>query len=155
MILEIVTGEYHKLLIQMYIVFLAWLIVVLGIGIDLYFGIQKSKQNGLFVHSYGLRQTSSKTVQYLALMAFFLFIDVLNPFWIYFDYQSMPLLSVFGAIVLIYTEYKSVREKTDEKFREEFDGNAKELYKFIMENKDYLTDLKAKSQTKEDEESNE
>lgn len=153
MILEIVTGEFHKLLIQMYVVFLAWLIVVLAIGIDLHFGIKKSKQNGLFVHSYGLRQTSSKVVQYLALMAFFLFIDVLNPFWIYFEYQSMPLLSVFGAIVLTYTEYKSVREKTDEKFREDFDGNAKELYKFIMENKDYLENLKAK--TKDNEESKE
>lgn len=144
MILEIVTGEFYKLIIQLYVVFLAWVIVVLAIGIDLYFGIQKSKKNGLFVHSYGLRQTSSKVVQYLALMAFFLFIDVLNPFWIYFEYQSMPLLSIFGSIVLTYTEYKSVREKTDEKFREDFDGNAKELYKFIMENKDYLQDLKSK-----------
>lgn len=150
MLLEIVLGDYAKLLTQIYVVFLSWLIVILAIGIDLYFGIKKSKQTGLYVHSYGLRQTSKKTVQYLSFMFFFFFIDVLNPFWIYFDYQSMPLLSIFGAIVLTYTEYKSVREKADEKFRNDFDGNAKELYKLLKENKDFLKELD-KKKTKEDE----
>lgn len=150
MLLEIVLGDFAKLLTQIYVVFLSWLIVILAIAIDLYFGIKKSKQTGLYVHSYGLRQTSKKTVQYLSFMFFFLFIDVLNPFWIYFDYQSMPLLSIFGAIVLTYTEYKSVREKSDEKFRNDFDGNAKELYKLLKENKDFLKELD-KKKTKEDE----
>lgn len=150
MLLEIVLGDYAKLLTQIYVVFLSWLIVILAIGIDLYFGIKKSKQTGLYVHSYGLRQTSKKTVQYLSFMFFFFFIDVLNPFWVYFDYQSMPLLSIFGAIVLTYTEYKSVREKSDEKFRNDFDGNAKELYKLLKENKDFLKELD-KKKTKEDE----
>ncbi|MFA7448743.1 MAG: holin [Weeksellaceae bacterium] len=148
MLLEIVLGDFDKLLTQIYVVFLAWLIVILAIGIDLYFGIKKSKQTGLYVHSYGLRQTSKKTVQYLSFMFFFFFIDVLNPFWVYFDYQSMPLLSIFGAIVLTYTEYKSVREKSDEKFRNDFDGNAKELYKLLKENKDFLKELD-KRKTKE------
>lgn len=144
MLLEIVLGDFDKILTQIYVVFLAWLIVIMAIGIDLYFGIKKSKETGLYVHSYGLRQTSKKTVQYLSFMFFFFFIDVLNPFWIYFDYQSMPLLSIFGAIVLTYTEYKSVREKSDEKFRNDFDGNAKELYKLLKENKDILKDFKKK-----------
>lgn len=145
MLLEIVLGEFDKLLTQIYVVFLVWLIVIMAIAIDLYFGIKKSKETGLYVHSYGLRQTSKKTVQYLSFMFFFFFIDILNPFWIYFDYQSMPLLSIFGAIVLTYTEYKSVREKSDEKFRNDFDGNAKELYKLLKENKDILKGFKKKN----------
>lgn len=148
MLLEIVLGDFDKVLTQIYIIFISWLIVILAIGIDLYFGINKSKETGLYVHSYGLRQTSKKTVQYLSFMFFFFFIDVLNPFWVYFDYQSMPLLSIFGAIVLTYTEYKSVREKSDEKFRNDFDGNAKELYKLLKENKDFLKELD-KRKTKE------
>jgi len=144
MLLEIVLGDFDKILTQIYIVFISWLIVILAIGIDLFFGIKKSKETGMYVHSYGLRQTSKKTVQYLSFMFFFFFIDVLNPFWIYFDYQSMPLLSIFGAIVLTYTEYKSVREKSDEKFRNDFDVNAKELYKLLKENKDILKDFKKK-----------
>ena len=141
MILEIVTGDISKLIIQLYVVFLAWSIVILAIGIDLYFGIQKSRKAGLYTHSYGLRQTSKKTVQYLALMSFLLFIDVLNPFWIYFLYQPMPLFSIFGAIVLTYTEYKSVREKSDQKFRSEFENNTKEILKFIKDNKEFFKDL--------------
>jgi len=144
MLLEIVLGDFDKILTQIYIVFISWLIVILAIGIDLFFGIKKSKETGMYVHSYGLRQTSKKTVQYLSFMFFFFFIDVLNPFWIYFDYQSMPLLSIFGAIVLTYTEYKSVREKSDEKFRNDFDVNAKKLYKLLKENKDILKDFKKK-----------
>ena len=149
MLLEIVSGDFGKVLTQIYIIFISWLIVIMAIAIDLYFGIKKSKETGLYVHSYGLRQTSKKTVQYLSFMFFFFFIDVLNPFWVYFDYQSMPLLSILGAIVLTYTEYKSVREKSDEKFRNDFDGNAKELYKLLKENSDFLKDLD-KRKTKED-----
>ena len=149
MLLEIVSGDFGKVLTQIYIIFISWLIVIMAIGIDLYFGIKKSKETGLYVHSYGLRQTSKKTVQYLSFMFFFFFIDVLNPFWVYFDYQSMPLLSILGAIVLTYTEYKSVREKSDEKFRNDFDGNAKELYKLLKENTDFLKELD-KRKTKED-----
>ena len=149
MLLEIVSGDFGKVLTQIYIIFISWLIVIMAIAIDLYFGIKKSKETGLYVHSYGLRQTSKKTVQYLSFMFFFFFIDVLNPFWVYFDYQSMPLLSILGAIVLTYTEYKSVREKSDEKFRNDFDGNAKELYKILKENTDFLKELD-KRKTKED-----
>lgn len=47
MLLEIVLGEFDKLLTQIYVVFLSWLIVIMAIGIDLYFGIKKSKETGL------------------------------------------------------------------------------------------------------------
>ena len=112
MIIEILNKNYEALIMQLTVVLIAWLIVILSIGIDLYFGIKKSRELGLFkTHSYGLRETSKKTVQYLAFMAFMLFIDVLNPTWVYFDFVPLPLLSIFGAIVLVYTEWKSVREK--------------------------------------------
>lgn len=146
MILEIVTLDFEKIFFQLMTVFITWVIVVFAIGIDLYFGIQKSKANKIpVVHSWGLKQTTKKTVNYLAFMAFFFFLDVLNPFWIYFDYQSMPLLSIFGAIVLVYTEYKSVRENANEKFGREFDQNAKEILTLLRENKEFIDGLKTKT----------
>lgn len=129
---------------QLTIVFLTWIIVIAGIGIDLYFGIKKSRKEGVYIHSYGLRQTTEKTVTYLALMLLLLFVDILNPFFVYFDYVPLPLFSIFGAIVLTYTEYKSIREKTNEKFRNDFEGSARELMKLLKENKDYLNNLKNK-----------
>lgn len=146
MLIEIVELNWAALKMQMAIVFICWCIVILDIGIDLHFGIKKSKEQGVFIHSYGLRQTTKKTVQYLAFMAFLLFIDILNPFWYYFDYKALPLASIFGGIVLTYTEYKSVREKVGDKFRKDVEGNARELYKLLKENKDFFKELDKKQQ---------
>lgn len=144
MLIEIVELNWTALKMQLAIVFVCWCIVILDIAIDLHFGIKKSKEQGVFIHSYGLRQTTKKTVQYLAFMAFLLFLDILNPFWYYFDYRALPLASVFGGIVLTYTEYKSVREKVGDKFREDVEGSAKELYKILKRNKEFLDTLEKK-----------
>lgn len=144
MLIEIVELNWAALKMQLAIVFVCWCIVILDIAIDLHFGIKKSKEQGVFIHSYGLRQTTKKTVQYLAFMAFLLFLDILNPFWYYFDYRALPLASVFGGIVLTYTEYKSVREKVGDKFREDVEGSAKELYKILKRNKEFLETLEKK-----------
>lgn len=149
MIIEILNRNYDAIIMQLTIVIIAWVMVVLSVGIDLYFGIKKSKQMGVFTHSYGLRKTSEKTVWYLALMFFMLFIDVLNPVWAYFQKLiPLPLLSIFGAIVLVYTEYKSVREKASEKFRKRIDSNTAELLEIIGRNKKLLDELKKKNENK-------
>lgn len=144
MLIEIVELNWTALKMQLAIVSVCWVIVILSIGIDLHFGIRKSKEQGVYTHSYGLRQTTKKTVQYLTFMAFMFFLDVLNPFWYYFDYRALPLASVFGGIVLTYTEYKSVREKAEDKFRENVEGSAKELYKLLKQNKEFLESLDKK-----------
>lgn len=150
MILEILNKDYVSIQKQLLIVFMCFIIVVLSIGIDLYFGIKKSKVQGVFTHSYGLRQTSKKTVEYLALMLFMFFIDVLNPFWVYFDYVALPLFSIFGAIVLVYTEWKSVREKSSEKFRFAIKENPTEIIDFILKNKEKIDELVSDVKRKED-----
>lgn len=141
MILEIINKDYDALIGQLQVVLLAWAIVIFAIGIDLYYGIRKSKAGGMFTHSYGLRRTSQKVVQYLSLMLFMLFFDSLNVFWIYFDVQKVPIATLFGAIVLVYTEAKSVREKTSEKFRKAIAENPAEIIEFFKDNKKLLKDL--------------
>ncbi len=141
MILEIINKQYDALIWQLQFILVAWVIVVMSIGIDLYFGIRKSKVQGMFTHSYGLRATSKKVVQYLSFMAFMLFFDALNVFWIYMDIQKIPLATLFGAIVLVYTEAKSVREKTSEKFRKAIAEHPSEILAFIKDNRHLIHDL--------------
>ncbi|WP_177764039.1 holin [Flavobacterium sp. I3-2] len=143
MIIEILNKNYDAIVMQLAVVVLAWIIVVASIGIDLHFGIKKSRELGVFkTHSYGLRKTSEKVVQYLAFMMFMLFIDVLNPIWAYLSFPALPLLSIFGAIVLVYTEWKSVREKADEKFRYAIKNNPIDIINFIRENRELIDELR-------------
>lgn len=141
MILEIINQDYDAIIGQLHVVLACWVIVVMAIGIDLHYGIRRSKSSGMFVHSYGLRRTSSKVVQYLSFMLFMLFFDALNVFWIYFDVQKVPAATIFGAIVLVYTEAKSVREKTSEKFRKAIAENPAEIVEFFKDNKKLLKEL--------------
>ena len=62
-------------------------------------------------------------------------------FWIYFDVQKVPIATLFGAIVLVYTEAKSVREKTSEKFRKAIAENPAEIIEFFKDNKKLLKEL--------------
>lgn len=152
MVLEILNKNYDAVVMQLSIVVLAWIIVLASIGIDLHFGIKKSRQLGVFkTHSYGLRKTSEKVVQYLAFMLFMFFIDVLNPVWAYFTFKAMPLATIFGAIVLVYTEWKSVREKADEKFRYAMKNSPTDILNFIRENKEIIDELSKKQNRREDE----
>jgi len=152
MILEILNKNYDAVVMQLFIVVLAWIIVLASIGIDLHFGIKKSRQLGVFkTHSYGLRKTSEKVVQYLAFMLFMFFIDVLNPVWAYLTFKAMPLATIFGAIVLVYTEWKSVKEKADEKFRYAMKNSPADIINFIRENKEIIDDL-SKNQNKQEDE---
>lgn len=141
MILEIINKQWDALIWQLEFVLIAWVIVVISIGIDLHFGIKKSKEIGMFTHSYGLRATSKKVVQYLSFMAFMLFFDALNVFWIYMNVQKIPLATLFGAIVLVYTEAKSVREKTSEKFRKAIAEHPAEILAFIKDNRHLINEL--------------
>jgi len=142
MIITILEGNYQLLYLLLGIIVVCWGCVVTAIGIDLYFGIKKSKLNGVKVtHSFGFRRTSEKVVQYLAFMFFMLLIDVLNPIFAYFSITHLPLASIFGAIVLVYTEWKSVHEKSDQKFRNAIQNNPAEIIKFIQQNREFIEEL--------------
>lgn len=147
MILDILNKDFSAIQAQLLVVFMCFILVIFSIGIDLYFGIQKSKKVGIYTHSYGLRKTSEKVVQYLAFMLFMLFIDILNPVWAYLNYKALPLLSIFGAIVLVYTEWKSVREKSSDKFRNDIGSNSKEIIGHIQDIKSELSKLKTDGET--------
>ena len=134
MLLEIVEFDLEKLIIQLYIVFICWVIVLFAVAIDFYFGVQKSKENGrAYIHSYGIKRSGKKLGQYLAVMMFMFFLDVINPFWMYSNFQSLPIFSVMGCAVWVWTERKSVMENFEDKIRHDFHDNAKDLIKTLGE----------------------
>lgn len=144
MILDYLNGNMAAIISKLIVIFVAWGIVLTACGIDLYFGIKKSKTVGEFkTHSYGLRQTVKKVIYYLALMTFMLLLDGLNPLGLVNDTLNlMPLASILGGIVLVWTEFISVKEKAEEKYVKRTANVANELMKLAVESPELMGKLK-------------
>jgi hypothetical protein len=120
-----------------------WLVVLVAIGIDLFFGIKKSKSTGEFTHSHGLQRTVQKVINYLAMMLFMLMFDAISPLGLIHDkFNILPLASIVGCIILVWTEFISVREKSEEKFRRKTDKVAKDLLELAMKDENLLKRIK-------------
>ena len=151
MILHIITQDWDALMLQFLIILIDCVAVILAMGIDLYFGIQVSKKNGGFIRSKGLQKSTQKLIRYLSLIMLALCLDVINPVFVYFDITSFPIFSCAAAFILIYTEYKSIKEKFDDDFQKELQDNALEILNFVKNNKELIEQLKKSNSNKEDE----
>lgn len=131
--------EYFEILSidQTYIVFstilkgVAWACVIIAVSIDLYHGIRKSKKSGEFTNSYGLRRTVDKCNKYLTLLCFMLLADVFwhisSSLFLPYAMSIVPIFTFFGAGVLVYNEWVSVREKIDQKMLNKINRSKDEL----------------------------
>lgn len=142
MILHIIEQDWDALLLQFLIILIDCVAVIIAMGIDLYFGIQASKKNGGFIRSKGLQISTQKLVRYLSVMMLMIVLDVINPLFVYLELQPIPVFSFLGAFVLIYTEYKSIKEKFDDDFQKELQDNAMEILNFVKNNKELIEQLK-------------
>lgn len=142
MILHIIEQDWDSLMLQFLIILIDCVAVIIAMGIDLYFGIQVSKKNGGFIRSKGLQISTQKLVRYLSVMMLMIVLDVINPLFVYLDFQPIPVFSFLGAFVLIYTEYKSIKEKFDDDFQKELQDNALEILNFVKNNKELISQLK-------------
>ena len=134
MIEDFLNGHYENLYIRFGLVFFCWVVVLFSMLVDLYFGIQKSKHLGENSTSEGLRRTVNKTVYYFGMMVFAFLFDLLNPFssFMAFPLSKLPAFSFLGAIFLVYTEFKSVRKKAEDKLRRRTESDAKELVNNVI-----------------------
>lgn len=107
-------GNIDSFLTKVAVVVLLWLIVIAASMIDLITGIAASKRTGIqHTTSWGLRRTVSKDLQYLALLAMLLIIDIgLSALSQQLPLFSMPLLSTLGVITISVVEAISVAENT-------------------------------------------
>lgn len=111
---SLMEGNIDAFLTKVAVVVLLWLIVIAASMIDLITGIAASKRTGIqHTTSWGLRRTVSKDLQYLALLAMLLIIDIgLSALSQQLPLFSMPLLSTLGVITISVVEAISVVENT-------------------------------------------
>lgn len=146
MILDYLNRDFAQIILEFQIVFFCWFAVAVAVGLDLFFGIRKSKQIGEYTHSYGIRKTFEKATFYYALMMLFLFADIFNPFGMYIEIFKLPVMSIAMMFALLFTELLSIREKADQKQRRMVDKSAKQLLEIILKNKALIEELKNKQE---------
>lgn len=136
---EIINHDYVSVYIKLAIAFAIIVLVVLSILIDLYFGVQKARKHGELRTSEGYKRTVNKFVFYSATMVFAFFFDVLNIFSFYLakPLDIVPYFTLIAGGGLILTEFKSVREKAEDKARRKTDESFKQLAE-ALKNKDVL-----------------
>ena len=122
----------------------AWIVVIVAMLIDLYFGVKKAKELGEATSSEELRRTINKATYYFALMGFaFLFdiFDVVTPYFFPHPLGSIPFVSVFAALGLVLTEAKSVREKAEEKARRRTDESFRKILELMQNREDVMREI--------------
>lgn len=116
---ELIKRDWSAIALKFTVVGFCWGLVLLAILIDLHFGIRKARSIGELETSEGYRRTVRKFKDYYSVMAFALLFDLIMFFTYYFPFPMpiVPVVTIIAAGGLIFTEFKSVREKADEKLR--------------------------------------
>lgn len=143
---SLMEGNIDAFLTKVAVVVLLWLIVIAASMIDLITGIAASKRTGIqHTTSWGLRRTVSKDLQYLALLAMLLIIDIgLSALSQQLPLFSMPLLSTLGVITISVVEAISVAENT-RKGKAPEDDKMDEIQQLVMAVADRLGKDKTKA----------
>lgn len=98
---------------------LMYVAVVVLVGLDLWSGVRKAKERGEARMSFGYRKTLDKLVRYFNLIFVVGVVDVivlLSPVYEAFKLlPPFPYLTLIGTIVVGLIEFKSIREKAEEK----------------------------------------
>lgn len=139
MIIDYLNKDYEAVISTIFVVFLTWIGVLVGMLIDLHFGILKAREIGECTTSEGYRRTIKKATYYYALMTFaglLDFFDVVSPHFFSKPLRLIPFFSLFAMICLILTEIKSVREKAEDKYRRRVDKSFGELLEAIKSRED-------------------
>lgn len=108
------------------IIVVAMIIVLMAMMVDLVSGLNKAKERGDYRTSTGLKRTLSKFISYEGGMLIAAGIDILlnmcNLFQLFHldAIYGVPFITCLVGAFLLAVEWKSVREKADEKTKKEF-----------------------------------
>ena len=143
---SLMEGNIDAFLTKVAVVVMMWLIVIAASMIDLITGIAASKRTGIqHTTSWGLRRTVSKDLQYLALLAMLLIIDIgLSALSQQLPLFSMPLLSTLGVITISVVEAIIVAENT-RKGKAPEDDKMDDIQQLVMAVADKLSKDKTKA----------
>ena len=137
MIIDYLEGDYKTLITTLFVVCFAWIVVIVAMLIDLYFGVKKAKELGEATSSEGFRRTINKATYYFAFL--FDIFDVVTPYFFPHPLGSVPFVSIFVA--LVFTEAKSVREKAENKARRRTDDSFRKMLELMQNREDVMKEI--------------
>lgn len=109
---SLLSGDFRSFAIKSGVVVLFWFIVIIASMVDLIAGIAASRRTGDYkTHSYGLRKTLIKDLQYFGVLVMLLLIDVItSALGDYIALFQIPIASIAGVLCITIIEALSVRE---------------------------------------------
>jgi len=109
---SLLEGDFRSFAIKSGVVVLFWFIVIIASMVDLIAGIAASRRTGDYkTHSYGLRKTLIKDLQYFGVLVMLLLIDIVtSALGDYIAIFQIPITSIAGVLCITIIEYLSVRE---------------------------------------------
>lgn len=134
------------------------LLVLLAMIIDLGSGLAKAKERGELRTSEALRRTLRKFISYEGGISIAAMVDILIQFSQFYSIfrldvlSSVPLVSILVGIFLLVVEFMSVREKADEKTKQQQNEAAALLAKLITKDdmKKMLSEIASENGNKRD-----
>ena len=148
--MEAVYNIVNRYTIQIGLVILCYVVSAIAVLLDLRSGIAKAKKRGEYRSSFKFRKTCQKFNEYGNTLLILTIVDVLiisfedvitmQMHWIL---PNIPIFTFLGAVVICFIEYKSIKEKAEDKHKideaEAFifslakDKNALELLQKLIE----------------------
>lgn len=143
MILEFLKGDYNAIVMKVIVIGILWSAVLLAMIIDFYFGIQKAKQIKEVRTSEGYKRSVAKFNHYFGMLVFAFIFDALVPITYFFEFpiSAIPLVSLLATIALVWTEYKSVQEKAEDKLRRKTESSLLQVIELMEKKDDVLKEL--------------
>lgn len=143
MILEFLKGDYNAIVMKVIVIGILWSAVLLAMLIDFYFGVQKARKIGEARSSEGYKRSVAKFNLYFGMLVFAFIFDALVPITYFFEFpiSAIPLVSLLATVALVWTEYKSVREKADDKLRRKTEASFVQVLEILEKREDVLHEL--------------
>ena len=107
MIDYLVTGEFSRIQLRVYIILAMWVVMVMAVCMDLWAGVNSARARGEVINSGGFRRTIGKLGDYWRIQVMALIFDVIGSCIPWYEYPYASMI-VTAAIVLI--EGRSVWE---------------------------------------------
>lgn len=117
-----------KIYLQLIVLALIYIVVVFFVALDLWSGVRKARQAGVYRSSFGFRKTVAKLAQYLNLMLAVTGVDALQMLALHnykVNLPMFPVLTLLAAVLIGFIEVKSIFEKAEDKERAKIAEAAK------------------------------
>lgn len=121
-IMETFMNWGDEFMFQLVLIFIAYLLMVIAVLVDLRSGIRKAKERGEFRSSFGFRKSVKKVNEYGNLLLILTVIDFVQMIFlkalnsqIDVNIPILPVLTFFGAFGVGIIEYRSIKEKASDK----------------------------------------